>query len=140
MFDRLILLDRTKVLFGVGSHLVGGQKRHVKVSRCEAEYPAVVLPHDRFDIVRAGLANGAPHAGDTMIVGGDRQRPRLQNRIVVLQERGGRLARCIRIAPLIDDMIDLHEATSGVARELPQAGGADVRTRFGVIRRFDMRQ
>ena len=41
--------------------------------------------NDDLDIIGAGLSNGPTHAGHAVVVCGDRQRPRLQYRVVVLE-------------------------------------------------------
>ncbi len=89
---------------------------------------------------RADLCDRAPHPRRTVVVRGDRERPRARHLVVLLhqQRRGAR--RLVRIEALVDDVVDAHEAPAGRLHELPHARSADLRTCTRVERRLDVRQ
>ncbi len=75
-----------------------------------------------------------------MVVGRQRERPRLDVAVILREQAYGAVGGEERITALIDDVIDPHVADARRAHELPHTGRADFRIRGRIERRLDVRQ
>jgi hypothetical protein len=87
----------------------------------------VIALDDDAHVAAAGLGDGTHHAGASMVVGGDRERPRTEGLVVLAQMACSCARRAQRIAALVQHAADLHQVVSpGRRHELPDAGGAEL--------------
>jgi len=110
------------------------QERSVEVARGEAERAALILRYYCRDVRRAQGVRRAAHAGEAVVIGGQREGPRLDDAVVVGQEACGRLRSHERIATFVDDVVDAHVTHASRARELPESGRSDFRIRGRIER------
>jgi hypothetical protein len=106
--------------------LEGRQELGVEVARGEAEGAALVLLDDDADVPRTEPRHRPAHAGGTVVVGGDGQRPGARGLVVRPQQAGGGDRGEQGVAALVDHVVDPHEASARRAGELPDAGRAGV--------------
>ena len=132
VLDRRVPHEMAEVALRLFGDPRSGEELHIEVARGEAEASAAVLPDDPRDVPGAELLDRAPHAGGTVVVRGDRQRPAAGDAIVLLEQACGRDGRPIGIEAFVDDVVDLHEAAARRARELPEPRRADARVGGGV--------
>src|SRR5262245_46414205 len=144
-FDLLVLETRLElhvpeVLLVVTLDLQGGEKLGVEVAGREPERLPVVVVDDLHDVRGIELLDGARDTGATVIVRGDRQRPRAERIGVVAQMTSGAQRGIERIAPRILDRVQAQINARGGGDELPDARRTYLGVRVNIEARFDERQ
>ncbi len=129
-----------EVLLGVLGYVKGGQELGEEVLARKAEGRPVVEAADRHVVVGADLLDGAAHPVVAVVVGGQRQRPRAETLVVVLEEPRGAARGDDRVQPFVDSGVDAHVEPARAGHELPHPRGAYLRPRLDVERRLDHRQ
>src|SRR5690606_9254290 len=108
-------------------------KRYIEVARSEAERAAAVGADDLLDVVRARGLLGAPHAGGTVVIRGQRERPGPEDAVVVLEKLSGGFRGSERVQPIVHFAIDPEVPSPGRTHELPETRGTDL----GICRRVE---
>ena len=137
----------------IGQNRFAGQRRRYVVLVVEVHY--IVCGDERGHVTagfrgkvgidgpeilgrRTGTAHGFVHIAGTAVVSGDGQRPVAENIVKFFQIAGGGIGRCVWVATLVDQRIDLEALAGGRGHhELPQARGTCARDGVGVQGAFN---
>jgi hypothetical protein len=126
-----------EVLAGPAHDVEGRHELGVEVPGREPEAGAAIARDERHQVVGPDRGARPLHAGEAVIVGGERERPVRQRVAQLAQMAGGRAAGANGIAAFVDAARDAQVTTGRVARQLPEADGARARSGARMIGRLD---